>query len=93
MNLLTLSSGGANLFSGRRNPSSTGEKSPQPIAAFLCLSFRAVLCRVISVLAGCFGHGSSMAAPVGGFRPHFSPSPASVETSGDGYSHQLEFPL
>ncbi len=83
----------ANLFLGRGNPSSTGEKSPQPIAAFLCLSFRAAFCRLISVMAGCFGHGSSMAAPVGGFPPHFSPSPDTVESIDDGYSHQLELSL
>lgn len=93
MILLTLHICNATLFSGRRNPLSTGEKSPQPIAAFLCLSFRAALRRVVSVMAGCFGHGSSMAAPVGGFRPHYSPSPASVETCGGGYSFQLESPL
>lgn len=71
---------------GRRNlVCSIGEKSPQTIAAFLCLSFRAALCRLHSVMAGCFGHGSSMAAPMRSFRPHFSPSPNSVETIGGGY--------
>jgi len=78
---------------GRGNPFSTGEKSPQQIAAFLCLSFRAALCRFHSVMAGCFGQRSALAAPVGGFPPHYSPSPDTVESVGDGYSHQLESPL
>lgn len=78
---------------GSRNPFSTGEKSPQPIAAFLCLSFRAALCRVYSVMAGCLGQRSALAAPVGGFLPLFSPSPDEVEIIGGGYSYQLELPL
>lgn len=72
---------------GRENPFSTGEKSPQPIAAFLCLSFSAASCRAYSVMAGCFGQRSALAAPVGGFSPHFSPSPDTVRSIDGGYTH------
>lgn len=71
---------------GSRNPFLPGEKSPQPLAAFLCLSFSAALCRVYFVMAGLFGQRSALAAPGSGFRPHLSPPPDSVETIAGGYS-------
>jgi hypothetical protein len=71
---------------GSRNPFLPGEKSPQPLAAFLCTSFSAVLCRVCSIMAGLFGQRSALAAPGSGFRPHLSPPPDSVETITGGYS-------
>ncbi|WP_150047417.1 hypothetical protein [Methylomonas rhizoryzae] len=61
-----------------------GEKSPQLLAAFLCPSFSAASCRVHSVMAGCFGHGSSMAAPCRSFSPHYSPSPNAVRSISGG---------
>jgi hypothetical protein len=57
---------------GRRNLHLPGEKSPQPLAAFLCVSFSAALCRVYSVMAGLFGQRSALAAPGSGFLPHLS---------------------
>ncbi|MGZ5051228.1 MAG: hypothetical protein ACXWF8_00015 [Methylobacter sp.] len=69
---------------GRRNPFKLGEKSPQPYVAFLCASFSAALCRAYHSMTGCFGQRSALAAPSCGFRPHFSPSPDSVETIGGG---------
>ena len=74
---------------GSRNPAN-GEKSPHSIAAFLCTSlFRAALSRLFT-MTGCGGQVSHLAAPFGGFRPHYSPSPDSVETISGGYSHQTE---
>lgn len=75
---------------GRGNPFTTGEKSPQPIAAFLCLPFSAALRRLRFVMAGCSRQASRLAAPVGGFPPLDSPSPNAVESISDGYSYQLE---
>lgn len=93
MNLLTLATSMAILFllsqktkAGSRNPILPGDKTPQPLAAFLCLPFSAVLCRVYSVMAGLFGQRSALAAPGSGFRPHLSPPPDSVETIAGGYS-------
>jgi hypothetical protein len=71
---------------GSRNPFIPGERSPQPLAAFLCASFSAVSCRVYSVMAGLFGQRLALAAPGSGFRPHLSPPPDSVETIAGGYS-------
>jgi len=71
---------------GRRNPFSPGEKSPQPLAAFLCASFRAALCRAYSVMAGLFGQRSALAAPGSGFLPHLSPPPDTVGSIAGGYS-------
>ena len=77
-----------NIQHGSRNPFLQGEKSPQSLAAFLCTSlFSAALSRLF-IMAGCLGHGSSMAAPCSGFRPLSSPSPNVVENIGGGY-----FPL
>jgi len=75
-----------NIQHGSRNPFLQGEKSPQLLAAFLCTSlFSAALSRLF-IMAGCFGHGSSMAAPCSGFLPLFNPSPNVVENISGGYS-------
>lgn len=71
---------------GRRNPFLPGEKSPQPLAAFLCASFCAALCRAYSVMAGLFGQRSALAAPGSGFLPHLSPPPDTVGSIAGGYS-------
>ena len=71
---------------GSRNPYLPGDKTPQPIAAFLCLSFSAASCRIYSVMAGLFGQRSALAAPGSGFRPHLSPPPDTVESIDGGYS-------
>lgn len=60
-----------------------GVKTPIK-GVFLCSSFSAAFCRLRSVMAVRFGHGSSMAVPMYGFRPHFAPSPDSVETISGG---------
>lgn len=75
-----------NIQHGSRNPFRYGDKAPQFIAAFLCTSlFSAALSRLF-IMAGCLGHGSSMAAPYRGFLPLFSPSPNVVENISGGYS-------
>ena len=75
-----------NIQHGSRNPFRKGDKSPLPLVAFLCLSFSAAFGRVNSVLAGCLGQRSALAAPFRGFRPLFSPSPNVVENISGGYS-------
>ncbi|WP_157205430.1 hypothetical protein [Methylomonas koyamae] len=76
MNLLTSQSCSAILSNAGRSSTwpekpgfSKGEKSPQPIAAFLCLPFNAALCRRYSVLAARFGQRSALA---GSFTRFFS---------------------
>lgn len=71
---------------GRRNPFLPGEKSPQPLAAFLCASFSAALCRPYSVMAGLSGQRSALAAPGSGFLPRLSPPPDTVGSIAGGYS-------
>lgn len=87
---LTMPSGGAILApagtssTGSRNLVNIGEKSPQSLAAFLCTSlFSATLLRLFT-MTGCFGQVSHLAVPMYGFRPHYSPSPDSVETISGG---------
>lgn len=71
---------------GRGNPFQLAIKSPQPLAAFLCLPFSTALTRVSSVMAGLFRQRSALAAPVGGFPPCLSPPPDTVESIRGGYS-------
>lgn len=73
---------------GSRNPFLSRRESAV-IGVFLCLSFSAAIGRVISVMTGCFGQRSALAVPRYGFRPHYSPSPDSVETISGGYSRNL----
>lgn len=78
---------------GSRNPAVLA-KSPQPIAAFLCLSFSAALCRLHSVMAGCFGQRSALAGfqyPV--FDPITARRPIASKLSAAVYSSVLEQPL
>jgi hypothetical protein len=82
-----------NRSAGRGNPFLQGEKSPQPIAAFLCLSFSAALCRVYSVMAGCFGHPLRMAAPCSGISTPLQPVAHAVESMDDGYPRLQGSPL
>ncbi|MGY6278307.1 hypothetical protein [Methylomonas sp. MgM2] len=57
-----LSTAGRKTSTGPEKPGFVlAKKSPQSIAAFLCLSFSAALCRLRSIMAGCFGQRSALA--------------------------------
>ncbi|MBT9097667.1 hypothetical protein KFZ76_08100 [Methylovulum psychrotolerans] len=71
---------------GRGNPLlRTGEKSPLPLVAFLCASYRAALGRLL-IMAGCFGKPLRLAAPVRGISTPLQPAAHAVESMSGGYS-------
>ncbi|WP_404355568.1 hypothetical protein [Methylotuvimicrobium sp. KM1] len=84
LNAAMLSTHSQKTSAGRGNPFSSGDKTPQPLAAFLCLPFSAALNRDYSVMAGLFRQRSALAAPLGGFPPCLSPPPDTVESIRGG---------
>jgi hypothetical protein len=69
---------------GIRTPFRTGEKSPRPLAAFLCPPFSTALARAYSVMAGLFGQPLRLAAPVRGSSNPLNPVAQSFEPFGGG---------
>jgi hypothetical protein len=63
----------------------SGDKTPQPIVAFLCLSFSAAFGRVYSVMAGCLGSLRAGRFRFAIFLPHSTRRHA-VGSIGGGYS-------
>ncbi|MGD7036361.1 hypothetical protein [Methylotuvimicrobium buryatense] len=82
----TVSAHSKKTSAGRENPFQVAIKTPQPLAAFLCLPFSTALIRVYSVMAGLFRQRSALAAPLGGFSPCLSPPPDTVRSIRGGYS-------
>lgn len=75
-------------LAGSRNPFSIGEKSPQSIAAFLCLSFSMASCRVYFVMTGCLGQRSALAGSNTRFSTPFQSVAHEVESIGGGIQPQ-----
>jgi len=64
----------------------TGEKSPQPIVAFLCASYCAALCR-LSIMTGCFWEAFAACRTCSRyFHPKIQPVAHAVESMNGGYS-------
>jgi len=79
---------------GISTPFRTGEKSPQPLAAFLCPPFSTDLIRAYSVMAGLFGQPLRLTAPVRGSTNPLNPVARRLVPMGGGYSMlELESPL
>ena len=71
---------------GRENPLFRyGEKSPQSLAAFLCLSFSAAFSRVYSVMAGCLG-SLRAGRTISRYSHPIQPVAHVVRSIGGGYS-------
>ncbi len=75
-----------NIQHGRENLfRRSGDKTPQPIVAFLCLSFSAAFGRVYSVMAGCLGSLRASRFRFAIFSPLSTRRPCR-EKLGGGYS-------
>jgi hypothetical protein len=74
---------------GRENPY-MAKKSPQPLAAFLCLPFFSAALSRLFTMTGCSGQRSALAAPCSGFSLHCTPSPDTVRSISGGYPLYME---
>lgn len=72
---------------GCGNPRRTGDKTPQSLAVFLCLSFLGVpnFWATKSIMMGLFGQSLRLVAPVRGITTPLSPVANTVVSIGVGY--------